>query len=83
MERNTLVREALKSYARVQMHHPDNTMSPRQWLSLLNCYIRRRRVEECAEEAEISEVQAAMWYTHLALAVTSYAIRLTRAKYQS
>lgn len=83
MDQNTIVREALKSYARTQFRHPGNTMSPRQWVALLNCYVRHRPVKECARQAEISEVQAAMWYTHLALAVTSYAIRLTRAKYQS
>lgn len=83
MDQNTIVREALKSYARVQIRHPGNTMSPRQWLALLNCYVRQKSIKECALQAEISEVQAAMWYTHLALAVTSYAIRLTRSKYQS
>ncbi len=83
MDQNTIVREALRSYARTQIRRPGNTMTASQWLSLLNCYIRRRPIEECAVKAEISEVQAAMWYTHLALAVTSYAIRLTRTKYQA
>ncbi len=83
MTQRQFEKEALKKYARFQIRHPDNTMSPEQWVALLNCYLKREPLLQCAEKARISEAQAAMWYCHFSLAVSAYAIRQTRRKYRA
>ena len=81
MDKTTIVRQALRTYVRSQLRRSGNTLSPQQWLTLLNCYIRRQDAEECADLAGIRPLEAEMWYTRFAMAVISYAVRLTRIKY--
>ncbi len=83
MTQRQFEKEALKKYARFQIRHPDNTMTPEQWVALLNCYLKRETLARCARKARISETQAAMWYCHFSLAVSAYAISRTRRKYRA
>lgn len=83
MQRRKVVHEALKAYARTQIRHPRNTLTPVQWVDLLNCYAGHISSSACAEKVGITPAQAEMWYCHFSLAVTSYALALMRRKYQA
>lgn len=76
MNRNTILKNACIRFARDELARRTNTLTPEQWVDVLNCYAHHKSVNVCAKEAEISPSMAAALYCRLSIAMVRYAMEI-------
>ena len=80
MNRNTILKNACIRFARDELAKRTNSLTPVQWVDVLNCYAQHKSVNTCAKEAEISPSMAAALYCRLSIAMVRYAMEITETQ---
>ncbi len=75
MKQNTL-HKALQAFAYEQYHSDKNTLTPQQWVILLNGYYYNQPANVIGQKIGLNEMDVQIWYCRFTLAVTAYALKI-------